>query len=258
MNAFYRKVPATIEEYVSGILVIDNYRVESSFNLPLFANGMPTLTFVTKKALLNKESSGHFTMFGQMIKPGAMTFREDFTMLAYFFKPHALITLFNVAGNELTDTYTNLNLLKHADSNQLQEMLLNCASAGEMVAVMNNYILNLARNKKREFSAIAIATALLKDQPANESIKTVQNSLHITEKTLQRMFDRYVGISPRLYKRICQFNKAFWVVNHRRFNKLSDVAYANDFADQSHFTRTFREFTNLTPNEYLNLGAGKD
>jgi AraC-like DNA-binding protein len=258
MNSFYRKVPASIEEYVSGILVIDNYTVEGSFALPLFANGSPTLVFTTKKALLQAQPAGHFTMFGQTISPGALTFHEDFTLIAYFFKPHALISLFNVAGNELSNTNTDLNLLKHADSKQLQEMLLNCASVNQMLAILNNYILNLVRNKKRDFAAIAIATNLLKEQPATGSLKKVQDSLYITEKTLQRMFDKYVGISPRLYRRICQFHKAFQVVNFRNFDKLSDVAYANDYADQSHFIRTFKEFTHLTPNEYLNLGKRPD
>jgi AraC-like DNA-binding protein len=123
---------------------------------------------------------------------------------------------------------------------------------------LNHYILHLAGNRKRDFSALAIATNLLKEQPATASLKKIQDSLYITEKTLQRMFDKYVGISPRLYRRICQFHKAFQVVNVRNFDKLSDVAYANDYADQSHFIRTFKEFTNLTPNEYLNLGKADD
>src|SRR5688572_14543603 len=101
MNSFYRKVPPAIEEHVSGILVMDNFPVEGSFALPVFANGSPTLVFTIKKALLQQERAGHFTLFGQTIKPGAFTFHEDFTLIAYFFKPHALITLFNVAGNEL-------------------------------------------------------------------------------------------------------------------------------------------------------------
>jgi len=32
--------------------------------------------------------------------------------------------------------------------------------------------------------------------------------------------------------------------------KLSDVAYENGYADQSHFIRSFREFTGYTPSQY--------
>jgi AraC-like DNA-binding protein len=47
-------------------------------------------------------------------------------------------------------------------------------------------------------------------------------------------------------------------VKGQRFEKLTDVAYDNGFADQSHFIRSFREFTNVTPNTYLrSLLSGK-
>ena len=71
------------------------------------------------------------------------------------------------------------------------------------------------------------------------------------------MFESNVGISPRLYKRICQFNAAFQQLNQMKFSKLSDIAYEKGYADQSHFVRTFKEFTNITPKEYLNYGAPK-
>jgi AraC-like DNA-binding protein len=32
--------------------------------------------------------------------------------------------------------------------------------------------------------------------------------------------------------------------------KLSDIAAAAGFADQSHFARTFKRFTNMTPDAY--------
>jgi AraC-like DNA-binding protein len=38
------------------------------------------------------------------------------------------------------------------------------------------------------------------------------------------------------------------------FNNLTDIAYDNGFADQSHFIRSFKEFTQITPNDYLRSG----
>jgi AraC-like DNA-binding protein len=54
-----------------------------------------------------------------------------------------------------------------------------------------------------------------------------------------------------MYSRVCQFNTAFQQLNHYHFIKYSDIAYDNGFADQSHFIRVFKEFTNLTPSDYL-------
>ena len=257
MKYSYKTPDDSIKEYVDSILLIEDFKIDNPFTLPLFANGCPTLVFQTKKASLNKQSAGHFTLFGQTIKPGALTIYDDFTLIAYFFKPHSLVSLFNVAGNELSDTHVDLNLLKRSDSNDVQERLLNCRSAPNMVLLLNNYILNLINKKRIDTSRIDFATTIIRKNLASDNLKCVQDNLCITEKTLYRMFESNLGISPRLYKRICQFNAAFNQLNRRKFLKLSDVAYNNNYADQSHFIRTFKEFTNLTPKAYLKFSSPK-
>jgi AraC-like DNA-binding protein len=43
-------------------------------------------------------------------------------------------------------------------------------------------------------------------------------------------------------------------VRAKEFNTLTDVAFDNGFADQSHFIRSFKEFADITPNDYLRSG----
>jgi AraC-like DNA-binding protein len=79
----------------------------------------------------------------------------------------------------------------------------------------------------------------------------VQKELRISERTFRRLFDLHVGISPKMFSRICQFDSAFQQLNTDQFSKLSDVAYENGYADQSHLIRSFKEFTTFSPSEYL-------
>jgi AraC-like DNA-binding protein len=69
------------------------------------------------------------------------------------------------------------------------------------------------------------------------------------------MFERNIGVAPNLYRRICQFNSAFTQLNIRNHQKLSDIAFQNGYADQSHYIRSFKEFTNITPKEYLQFAS---
>ncbi|MNL65149.1 DNA-binding transcriptional activator FeaR [compost metagenome] len=68
---------------------------------------------------------------------------------------------------------------------------------------------------------------------------------------MQRLFENNVGMSAKLFRRVCQFDASFQRLNQLQFDKLSDVAFEHGYADQSHFIRVFREFTGLTPKEYL-------
>ena len=90
--------------------------------------------------------------------------------------------------------------------------------------------------------------------PGIEILSAMVSKLKLNERTFQRIFKKYVGVTASQYRRICQFHISFAQVRSGDFDKLSDVAYDNGFADQSHFIRSFKEFTQVTPNDYLRSG----
>ena len=245
-----------IADFVDSILVVEKNDVKKSFSLPLFANGKPTLLFQTTKGTVNSNFN-YLTLFGQTILPEQITFIENFTLIAYFFKPFVLTTLFGLSAQDLTDNPINLNLIQPKNANFLQEQLLNVNTVDEMVAILDDFIFTLTTKIQTDNKLIKYATKLIAENPSKEILKKVQDELYVTERTFQRMFEDKVGISPNQYRRIAQFNSAFQQLNHLQFKLFSDIAFNNEYADQSHFIRAFKEFTNMTPKEYLKLGKNE-
>ncbi|MES2003331.1 MAG: helix-turn-helix domain-containing protein [Bacteroidota bacterium] len=244
-----------IAEYVERILVIENDQIATPFSLPLFANGSPTLLFKSTKGTIRDRATTNLTLFGQTILPETITFTEDFTLIAYFFKPYSLRAIFGVTAQELTDKPVDLNLLSAQKTNLLQEQLLNAGPVENRIALLDKYVSNLIAHSNNNNPIIQYATTQIAHNPSKEILLSVQKELHVTERTFQRMFENNIGIAPNLYRRICQFNAAFQQLNNRNYTKLSDIAFENGYADQSHYIRAFREFTNLTPKDYLNFGS---
>ena len=245
-----------IADFVDSILVLENNEVKKTFSLPLFANGKPTLLFQTTKGTI-KSSSNYLTLFGQTILPDQITFTENFILIAYFFKPFALTTLFGFSARDLTDNPINLNLLQPIKANLLKEKLLNATTVEEMFTILDNFIFTLTTKIQTDYKLVNYATKLIAENPSKNILKKVQDELYVTERTFQRIFEDKVGISPNQYRRIAQFNSAFQQLNQQQFNFFSDIAFNNDYADQSHFIRAFKEFTNMTPKEYLKLGKNE-
>lgn len=242
-----------IADFVDSILVIENNDVHKIFSLPLFANGMPTLLFQTTEGTING-STNYLTLFGQTILPDQISLTENFILIAYFFKPFALNSLFGFSAKELTDNPLNLNLIQSQNANILKEKLLNAKSTDERISILDDFIFTLTTRIQTDTKLIKFATQLIANNPSKEILKIAQEQLYLTERTFQRLFDDKVGISPNQYRRVAQFNSAFKQLNQKQFKLFSDIAFNNDFADQSHFIRTFKEFTNMTPKEYLNIG----
>ena len=239
-----------ISNYVKGILVIENYQSNKPFMLPLFANGTPTLVFQTTKGQL-KNQSNYLTLFGQTVFPDQLFINGEFTLIAYFLAPHSLQTLFGIEATELTDKPIDLNLL--ANKFVLQEQLLNAKTISETLALLDNYIISLITKAKVDISRIKYATEKILQNSSVSVLAQIQKELCITERTFQRMFENNIGVSPNQFRRINQFNKAFQQLNNRQFQHLSDLAFTNGYSDQSHYIRAFKEFTSITPTEYLHL-----
>jgi AraC-like DNA-binding protein len=258
MNVRNLKPAAEVAEYVERILVIENHQMITPFSLPLFANGLPTLLFKSTRGIINNTMTTHLTLFGQTILPETIRFDENFTAIAYFFKPWSLSAVFGVSPQELTDKPADLNLVMPKKATELQDRLLNAGAVESMIALLDQFILHLVASSKREPDLIKYAVSRIARQPLPEISILLQKELHITEKTFRRTFEKNIGIAPNLYRRICQFNAAFQQLNDRGYKKLSDIAFQHGYADQSHYIRSFKEFTTITPKEYLNFGSSSE
>lgn len=251
MKYSYQIPHDSVAEYVQHILLIEDYQITNPFTLPLYANGFPSLLFLNSQATIKNNVTSYLTLFGQTILPQMLTINESFTLIAYFFKPYSLVSLFGIEANELTDKPVDFSLIKPSAAKHMQEQLLNANTVEDMMRYLNNFICKVIDNKKNN-SIIQYATNQIIKNADKVSLPALQKDLHVTERTLQRLFEKNIGVSAKLFRRIIQFNSAFQQLNKKQFIKLTDIAYENGFSDQSHFIRVFKEFTNITPSDYLN------
>jgi AraC-like DNA-binding protein len=78
----------------------------------------------------------------------------------------------------------------------------------------------------------------------------LQRNLNLSERGFQRRFNQHVGISPKLFSRVCKFQAALGQLKNNNYANLSDVAFDNGYADQSHFIRSFKEFAGFSPYQF--------
>lgn len=81
------------------------------------------------------------------------------------------------------------------------------------------------------------------------NIEDLATQHRITRRQLERAFKKVIGLSPKYYARIMQFNYIFEAMQSHD-NSWVDVALDSGYFDQSHFIRNFRAFTGESPAQY--------
>lgn len=78
---------------------------------------------------------------------------------------------------------------------------------------------------------------------AAQSVEEMGRATNMSPRTLQRWFERNVGLPPRRYLRLLRFNTAFEQVPGE--TNLAGHAAAHGFADQAHMAREFRSLAGV-------------
>ncbi|MBX2814699.1 MAG: helix-turn-helix transcriptional regulator [Saprospiraceae bacterium] len=84
-------------------------------------------------------------------------------------------------------------------------------------------------------------------------IDSLCKDLNVSYKRMERLFARYVGLSPKQYARLIRFNYSILEAMDPE-NNLTDTAYQCGYCDQNHFIKEFKNFTSCTPSQILSHG----
>jgi AraC-like DNA-binding protein len=247
--------PAYLQDYIRYYWVLESDCSDAqSKSFKTMADGCPGLIFQQPdKGILyqnNKALPGIF-LYGQATTHAEIRINGKFSTIGIYFYPNALKSIFGLNAEELTDTCTDLDLLAAQHGFYLSEQLSNAATAMDQVNIISNYLLfQIRKNNHCTDTSIQYALSHIIQTKGTVSLKDLQKQLQLSERSFERRFKQYVGITPKLFSRISRFQASLGQLRNNEYDKLSDIAFGNDYADQSHFIRSFKEFAGCSPFQY--------
>ncbi len=167
-------------------------------------------------------------------------------MMGIKLRPTALTHLFDLDMKELTNKITDISAI---GSLQSLEEILTVASHDEMIQRNNEYFSNLLAKKPILPHVIDEAIELIFKKNGMISIQEISEQLNTGQRQLERYFNKYIGLSPKLYTRIIRFNYIFELMKNKD-NNWQDLVFQSGYYDQSHFIKNFKEFTGEDPTKY--------
>lgn len=169
------------------------------------------------------------------------------------FKPGGFRPFLEFGTSKLADRLVPVQRIFGEDVNALRDVVLSSKSENDKVQAANAFF--QARMPQPD-KKIALAGKLLEHIFLECGIKTVDDLADRTgigKRSLQRLFNEYVGVSPK------------WVIRRYRLHELversnsgeelnwSQLALELGYFDQAHLINDFRSITGYSPTEYLHL-----
>jgi AraC-like DNA-binding protein len=129
----------------------------------------------------------------------------------------------------------------------LTGQLMDARNEQERMTLLTSFLVAKLMQEKPRDALVEESLHLIHTNIGSLHVKDLLDSLHISERQFERRFMQTVGLTPQVYLRMKRFNEAIRLIKTRRFDRLTDVAFALNFSDQSHFIRDIKAFSGMTP-----------
>ena len=163
------------------------------------------------------------------------------------FQPYALKHIFGIDTAQLTDQCIDAQEL--FEGIQLDQ-LLHLTNGQQFLDYFTTYLSQFIHQSIAQPSYIMpIAHAF--EQYIGCSSLQLAKEYRVSPRTFQRDFKAHIGLSFEAYKQLIKFQLAVGQLQQLKEEKLVEVAYDLNYADQAHFGRVFKSYAGYTPKEFV-------
>ncbi len=169
------------------------------------------------------------------------------TILVYFteigfthFASHPANELFNL----------NLSLDDIFDRNSIAEVEEKLAIANTdklRIKIVEQFLLSQLKDIQTD-KLIVEAVKLIYQSNGTIRIKELNEKLFISQSPFEKRFRKVVGTTAKKFASIVRFNAV--IENLKETKTLTEICYENNFFDQAHFIKDFKQFTGDTPENF--------
>lgn len=169
------------------------------------------------------------------------------TVLVYFtetgfthFASHPANELFNLSVS-LADVFDK-DAVK-----AVEETLGEATTDLQRIKIVEQFLLSQLKDIQAD-KLILEAVKLIYQSKGTIRIKELNEKLAISQSPFEKRFRKVVGTTPKKFASIVRFNAVLSDLGKTK--SLTEICYENNFFDQAHFIKDFRQFTGDTPENF--------
>lgn len=171
---------------------------------------------------------------------------------AICFYPVGFVNFVKSPLENLVDKETPITeLFGEAEANELERQMIQAIDTQKRIDIIETFLLKKL-NERTTISNIVKSTVdtLLKTN-GTTPINVILKDDISKRKQLERHFKKQIGISPKQLGKAIRLQANLHLLLNKKSETLTDIAYENEYFDQNHFIKDFKELVGVTPKEFL-------
>jgi AraC-like DNA-binding protein len=172
-------------------------------------------------------------------------------MLGVCFFPDGFYPFFKIPVSEFKNQLLGACEIGFKLTREISEKLFEANGAESRLDILENDLLLILVNSEKTPEKFRQIFNTLKQIDNSRQITEFCHSNNIGIRNLERMYNKYVGVSANTYATLNRFHKSLNQLLYNDYSRLSDLAYDNGYFDQMHFIKEFRRFTGNTPKSFV-------
>lgn len=218
--------------------------IMQSFILSFTGSRPRIITHQTKQDVSGDLVIGQHTRRFHSIMTGHLAF------LGVHFTPTGLYRVLQKPMRPFSDAIHSLS--EHLTwYEELKKRMKGADTIQAQVLVLEELINENLLPQTTSLQAVAAASALIRDTNGSMSLASVARETGLSERSMQRYFSEYVGVSPKTFARIARFNGVTRLMEAESPLNWMNILLEAGYFDAAHFAHDFKGITGQTPSEYF-------
>ena len=194
------------------------------------------------------------SLFGQKTKPVNYYYSPGSSRsFGIKINPEGLPLFLDYSYKKLKNLYVEVDNLADRDLLELEEMVLEQENVGGKIRVVEDFLLKRISKLNSDDNYVLFSAIVehIKAKKGEIRFDALSAHFNINYKKAERLFQFYLGITPKTYIRIIRFNAAIHLRGQLAQLNLTQLGNEVGFFDQSHFIKEFKSFSSLTPKDFF-------
>lgn len=230
----------------------------SSEKQRIIPDGCMELIFILGDDIKRYTSENEFIIQPLAIVVGQIT--ESFTIqpvgyvhcFATRFYPYGIANFIKTALKNLENKETAIaELFGLSTAGELEEKIIHAGSTEQRIEIIESFLLGKLNEKATIDRIVKSTVDTLIATNGSSPIKNILKEDLSKRRQLERKFLKQIGISPKQLSKVVRLQSALKLLLNQKTETFTEIAYESEYYDQNHFIKDFKEFTGLTPKEFL-------